>query len=466
MRSLLALLLLAPLAALTAADKPKAAPQAPKKQARPTPPTRAFDAPGKPVETVRDRLWLWGHPPGVFNNQLRKVLGKESTTGPVAAAKDLGIPNVIHIRYRGEPEPPFDGYYQPFRDLKKAYWSLVGAHGATSPEERDQVFQLAEKNPNLRGFILDDFFHAQPRGNATDSLREVRPWLAQNGAVFPVTLEARPPEKEAVDGVTLTQTDWKGGHYRSRAVEVDLSEDGHLWRTVAKGTMPDKPAGTLSLQWPATTVSAARIRVLDTLDQGKDASCGFGSVAFTLAGANRSFGRWRASASSNYPGHEALQAVRGIVPPDNEPLPASLSVAELNEIGRRTVRGESLPVMAVIYTRQIKARALPHLNAVDQLCLWTWRPNDLKNLEANFEALERLVPGKDLFLGCYMYDFHESKPLPVDRMKHQTDLAFQWLREGRIKGIIFLSNGIADVGLESVEWTRRWIMEHGDEKLN
>jgi hypothetical protein len=417
-------------------------------------------------ETVRDRLWLWGHPPGVFNNQLRKVLGKESTTGPVAAAKDLGIPNVIHIRYRGEPEPPFDGYYQPFRDLKKAYWSLVGAHGATSPEERDQVFQLAEKNPNLRGFILDDFFHAQPRGNATDSLREVRPWLAQNGAVFPVTLEARPPEKEAVDGVTLTQTDWKGGHYRSRAVEVDLSEDGHLWRTVAKGTMPDKPAGTLSLQWPATTVSAARIRVLDTLDQGKDASCGFGSVAFTLAGANRSFGRWRASASSNYPGHEALQAVRGIVPPDNEPLPASLSVAELNEIGRRTVRGESLPVMAVIYTRQIKARALPHLNAVDQLCLWTWRPNDLKNLEANFEALERLVPGKDLFLGCYMYDFHESKPLPVDRMKHQTDLAFQWLREGRIKGIIFLSNGIADVGLESVEWTRRWIMEHGDEKLN
>jgi len=41
-------------------------------------------------ETVRDRLWLWGHPPGVFNNQLRKVLGKESTTGPVAAALIVG----------------------------------------------------------------------------------------------------------------------------------------------------------------------------------------------------------------------------------------------------------------------------------------------------------------------------------------------------------------------------------------
>ena len=62
-------------------------------------------------ETVRDRLWLWGHPPGVFNAQLRRVVGRESTAGPVAAAKDLGIPNVIHIRYRGQPEPPFDDYY-------------------------------------------------------------------------------------------------------------------------------------------------------------------------------------------------------------------------------------------------------------------------------------------------------------------------------------------------------------------
>ena len=41
------LLLLAPFAALTAADTPKAK-QAPKKQERPTPPTRAFDAPGAP----------------------------------------------------------------------------------------------------------------------------------------------------------------------------------------------------------------------------------------------------------------------------------------------------------------------------------------------------------------------------------------------------------------------------------
>ncbi len=416
-------------------------------------------------ETLRDRLWLWGHPPGVFNGNLRRVLGRGSTIGPVEAAKDLGIPNVMHIRYKGEPKPPFGGYYQPFRELKQVYWSLVGAHGATSPAEREQVYQLAGQNPNICGFILDDFFHVQPRGNAADSLRELRPWLATNGVKFPVVLEARPPEEEAVDGVTLTQTDWEGEHYRSRSVELDLSPDGRTWRTVATGTMPGQPGGTLTLEWPATTVHAARVRVLGTYDQGSSASCGFDSVAFTLGGANRSFGRWRASASSNYPGHEAVATVRGIVPPDSEPFPASLSVDELQQIRSHTIHGKSLPLMAVIYTRQVKARALPHLNAVDQLCLWTWRPDDLKNLETNFEALEQLVPGKELFLGCYMYDFHEGKPLSVDRMKHQTERAHRWLREGRIKGIIFLSNGIADVGLEAVAWTRQWITDHGHETL-
>jgi hypothetical protein len=385
-------------------------------------------------ETVRDRLWLWGHPPGVYNNSLRRVLGRESTIGPVEAAKELGIPNVLHIRYRGEPQPPFSDYYRPFRELKQVYWSLVGAHGATTPEERRQVYQLAEDNPNLRGFILDDFFHVQPRGNAFDSLRELRPWLAAHGVTFPVVVEAHPLEKDAVNGVTLTQTDWDGGHYRSRTVEVELSEDGHSWRKVAQGILPDKGAATLTLSWPAAVISAARIRVLDSYDQGNAASCGLGSIAFTLAGANRSFGRWRASASSNYPGHEVIAAVRGVVPPDTEPFPASLSVAELNQIRSQTIRGDSLPVMAVIYTRQIKARALPHLNAVDQLCLWTWRPDDLKNLEANFEALKRLVPNKEIFLGCYMYDFHDGKPLSVAQMQHQTELAHRWLREGRLKG--------------------------------
>ena len=121
--------------------------------------------------------------------------------------------------------------------------------------------------------------------------------------------------------------------------------------------------------------------------------------------------------------------------------------------------------MSVIYTRQIKDRAKAHLAEVDQICMWTWRPTDLKNLEANFVALERLAPEKQLFLGCYTYSFHESKPLPVKLMRRQVEQGYEWLKAGRIEGIIFLATANVDVGLEAVDWTREWIQANGDQAL-
>lgn len=43
--------------------------------------------------------------------------------------------------------------------------------------------------------------------------------------------------------------------------------------------------------------------------------------------------------------------------------------------------------------------------------------------------------------------------------------AYQWLKAGRIQGIIFLATANVDVGLEAVDWTRAWIQAHGDRVL-
>ena len=112
-----------------------------------------------------------------------------------------------------------------------------------------------------------------------------------------------------------------------------------------------------------------------------------------------------------------------------------------------------------------KAGARFHIAEVDQVCMWTWRPEDLKHLEANFAALEKVAPDKQLFLGCYMYGFYECKPLPVALMQRQVELGYQWLKAGRIAGMIFLATPNVDVGLEAVEWTRRWIHDHADQPL-
>jgi hypothetical protein len=187
-------------------------------------------------------------------------------------------------------------------------------------------------------------------------------------------------------------------------------------------------------------------------------------AAFALAGKQENLVGWILDDFF----HEPSEGNAGDLIPgssDSKPFHASLTPEELRLLGKRTVRGRHLPLMAVVYTGQLKPGAKAHIAEIDQLCLWTSRPADLKNLEANFVALEKLAPGKDLFLGCYMYDFHGRKPLPVELMRLQVEQGHRWLKEGRIAGIIFLATANVDVGLEAVDWTRRWIREHGSEPI-
>jgi hypothetical protein len=64
-----------------------------------------------------------------------------------------------------------------------------------------------------------------------------------------------------------------------------------------------------------------------------------------------------------------------------------------------------------------------------------------------------------------MFDFTKKAPVSVDRMKLQCEAGLRWLREGRIEGMIFLANTVADFDFESVEWTRQWVQEVGELKL-
>lgn len=412
--------------------------------------------------TVRQRLWIWGHPAGVYNDSYLRPLKVTSSIEPVDAALHMGIPNMIFVRDRGTPAVPFDDYYRPFKKLDRVYWSLVAAGGRTSELEREAAFDLAEKNENLVGFILDDFFPEPAAGNAADPVPSSRLWFADNKPAFPVTLTVCLPRTERCDALELVQTDWITEDYRARTVAVDLSTDGRTWKEAAQGVVPNEPRAVLRLPVPATPFTAVRIRFLDTNDRHGAFSVGLGGLRLLTGGRALDPAGWKAAASSTYPGYD----VSVLLAPDDAPEPpfeTSLTPADLRALRQRRVRGRSLPIMSVIYTRQVKDRAKAHLAEVDQICMWTWRPADLENLEANFAALEKIAPGKQLFLGCYLYDFHESKPLPVELMRRQIELGYEWLKAGRIEGIIVLATANVDVGLEAVDWTRAWIRAHGDE---
>ncbi len=157
---------------------------------------------------------------------------------------------------------------------------------------------------------------------------------------------------------------------------------------------------------------------------------------------------------------------------------ANLSVEDLAEIqkqlkasgGDRRRAGHTderkLELWAVLYANQLFDGVIPHLKQCDRVAFWTWKAEDLAQLEANFEKTEKLAPAAKKVLGCYMWDYGTSKPMPVEAMEHQCEAGLRWLKQGRIEGMIFLASCITDLGIETVEWTRQWIQQVGNTKLS
>ena len=263
----------------------------------------------KPAGTVRDRFWLWGHPAGSHNR--RYNLPAPSRMTPVEAAFYMSIPNMIHVRYHGDPEPPFQQFAIPFRALREVVWSLVGASGATDSSEREAVLELVGQNPNFSGVMMDDFFTGKKEGKL-----------------------------------------------------------------------------------------------------------------------------------------------------------AALSISELEQLQKRLKGGsKNLDLWVVLYDHQLEDPVSDYLKECDVVTFWTWKAVDLQDLKSNFEKAEKLTPKTRKVLGCYMWDYGDKKPLSVAAMEEQCELGLEWLKQGRIDGMIFLASCICDLDLETVEWTRKWIQKVGDQEL-
>ena len=58
----------------------------------------------KPVTSIRNRLWIWGHPAGAHNGSWN--LGHESRITPFEAAHYMGIPSILMIKNLQRPHAP------------------------------------------------------------------------------------------------------------------------------------------------------------------------------------------------------------------------------------------------------------------------------------------------------------------------------------------------------------------------
>ena len=156
----------------------------------------------------------------------------------------------------------------------------------------------------------------------------------------------------------------------------------------------------------------------------------------------------------------------------------ALATAELESARRRMkALGRPMDIWLTMYSHEVLPDH-PHyrgcdpplagvLDLFDVLTLWTWWSDELKTLEQSLAALEAIAPKKArIALGMYVWDFDGKKAVPVDLMKHQCDLALEWITKGRIHEIIVLGNTGLDLGLPSAEYVREWIARVGKAPLD
>jgi hypothetical protein len=146
--------------------------------------------------------------------------------------------------------------------------------------------------------------------------------------------------------------------------------------------------------------------------------------------------------------------------------PAALPQGGLRDLrGRLATGSRKLDLWAVIYDHQLDQRVAPYLDLLDRVSLWAWDVEKVRVLGESLGRLEALAPSCKKVLGCYLWDYGGKRPMPLDILQGQCETGLEWLRQGRIEGMIFLASCLCDLGLETVEWTRGWIATVGDQPV-
>ena len=125
-----------------------------------------------------------------------------------------------------------------------------------------------------------------------------------------------------------------------------------------------------------------------------------------------------------------------------------------------------LDLYTVVYVHELAPDKADFLKEFDAISLWCWYEENLLTLEENYKTLRSIIGDeKKIFAGCYMWDYGNRKEISESAMRLQLDTYYEWLKTGKIEGIILCSNCVADLGLKTKDIMLDWMREHGDDEI-
>jgi len=116
-----------------------------------------------------------------------------------------------------------------------------------------------------------------------------------------------------------------------------------------------------------------------------------------------------------------------------------------------------LKLWAVVYSHELDDQWTPLLPYLDVINLWVWRSSDLSLLNPSVERAKSLFKNKPIVLGCYLRDYGEGCPVPMDLLEYQWEKVAEYVERQWIAGYAILGTVLIEGQLEQATWVRDFI---------
>ena len=130
---------------------------------------------------------------------------------------------------------------------------------------------------------------------------------------------------------------------------------------------------------------------------------------------------------------------------------------------RDRLHAAGLEMWVVYYTMQSDLDAGAYLELFDGVTFWFWDEPSNDYFDRSCEQFIRNTPGKKRLIGCYLYNFGQSREATADSVLHQLDREKDLIDAGLIDGIILHTNAVGGLGFGAYEAAKKWTDLHKDD---
>lgn len=129
---------------------------------------------------------------------------------------------------------------------------------------------------------------------------------------------------------------------------------------------------------------------------------------------------------------------------------------------REQLHQAGLEMWVVLYTKLLDLDIAEYLKVFDGISYWYWHEIDETEFLTKMQWLFNNSPTQKRLVGCYLYDFGNSRPIQPETVRYQLDRNLSYLQDGKIDGIILHTNAIGDMGFDAYDEAKHWVDQHNE----